>query len=342
MTNFEYYSNLIKYKKNDINSKLYEGDITIAHAGTYKYYNKIELPGGGTRYFYTKEEWDAYNNGIKSTNKVIADSGNKSRKYSLDQGTNYGYKPTAVEKAKDSAYYNKLAKTDVSNQVVKEGFVKKNLGGLAKKIRSDIADAPFIPDSHKKAIKTGYKSKMDALENKYKERAEKIDPEDYDYPFRSKVRDIDFDDFIESEAVAAGNKLAKDYANSQDKDASLRNAGKIMAEMFDNLDKAIDEDLTKREESIKAWDDLRKTYDKYLPTLQEDLKNMSAYEKRILADEMGIDSFDDDDIFKKYNLIDSINDFEQGDDYGASQFKEQAENVKQLWNDYKEAKKALK
>ena len=41
---------------------------TLIHAGTnqnkdYKYYNKIELPNGDTRYFYTKAEWDAYQEG---------------------------------------------------------------------------------------------------------------------------------------------------------------------------------------------------------------------------------------------------------------------------------------
>lgn len=49
MNRFAFYSNIDKYK-------------SVTHAADFKYYQKIDLPGGGSRYFYTKEEWDAYNN----------------------------------------------------------------------------------------------------------------------------------------------------------------------------------------------------------------------------------------------------------------------------------------
>ena len=42
--------------------KEYNEEDTISHAADFKYYQKIDLPGGGSRYFYTKEAWDAYNN----------------------------------------------------------------------------------------------------------------------------------------------------------------------------------------------------------------------------------------------------------------------------------------
>ena len=51
---------------NDLNAR-YEKDLEkegiLVHAGNYKYYNKIDLPNGTTRYFYTKAEWDAYQDG---------------------------------------------------------------------------------------------------------------------------------------------------------------------------------------------------------------------------------------------------------------------------------------
>lgn len=77
MTPYEYYSNLIKYKKKDVNSKLYDNG-SLSHAGVksyannltnkintmknYGYYNKLDnfYGPGKARYFYTKDEWDAY------------------------------------------------------------------------------------------------------------------------------------------------------------------------------------------------------------------------------------------------------------------------------------------
>jgi len=53
----------------DINRRYFEEittNGTLIHAGTnqqnYKYYQKIDLGNGQSRYFYTKEEWDAYQN----------------------------------------------------------------------------------------------------------------------------------------------------------------------------------------------------------------------------------------------------------------------------------------
>ena len=76
MTPYEYYSNLIKYKKKDVSSKLYGGGSLehgvkssiknlATHANTmknYGYYNKLDnfYGPGKARYFYSKDEWDAY------------------------------------------------------------------------------------------------------------------------------------------------------------------------------------------------------------------------------------------------------------------------------------------
>lgn len=44
-----------------------EDDNYLEHAENVKYYQKIKLPNGQTRYFYTREEWDAYQNGQKQS-----------------------------------------------------------------------------------------------------------------------------------------------------------------------------------------------------------------------------------------------------------------------------------
>ena len=36
----------------------------LVHGGNFKYYNKIDLGNGKSRYFYTKAEWDAYQDGL--------------------------------------------------------------------------------------------------------------------------------------------------------------------------------------------------------------------------------------------------------------------------------------
>ena len=47
-----------------VNQALKNGE-SLSHAGTnnFKYYQKIDLGNGKSRYFYTKDEWDAYNKG---------------------------------------------------------------------------------------------------------------------------------------------------------------------------------------------------------------------------------------------------------------------------------------
>ena len=50
MNRHEFYDKLNEYK-------------SLSHSNDYKYYNKIDLGNGKTRYFYTKAEWDAYQEG---------------------------------------------------------------------------------------------------------------------------------------------------------------------------------------------------------------------------------------------------------------------------------------
>ena len=62
MNRHEFYDNLNKYN-------------AISHSGNYKYYNKIDLPDGSTRYFYTKAEWDAYNKEVSSKTNINPNKG---------------------------------------------------------------------------------------------------------------------------------------------------------------------------------------------------------------------------------------------------------------------------
>lgn len=59
MTRYEFFNNLAKFKKNE-----------LKHASQYNYYNKLDkyYPDGTARYFYTKAEWDAYQDGINQGN----------------------------------------------------------------------------------------------------------------------------------------------------------------------------------------------------------------------------------------------------------------------------------
>lgn len=59
MTRYEFFNNLAKFKKNE-----------LKHASQYNYYNKLDkyYPDGSARYFYTKAEWDAYQDGINQGN----------------------------------------------------------------------------------------------------------------------------------------------------------------------------------------------------------------------------------------------------------------------------------
>lgn len=61
MNRIDFYTNLAKFKKKDDELK---------HAAQYGYYNKIDkyYPDGTARYFYTKAEWDAYQDGINQEN----------------------------------------------------------------------------------------------------------------------------------------------------------------------------------------------------------------------------------------------------------------------------------
>lgn len=57
-----------------------EDDNYLEHAENVKYYQKIELPSGKTRYFYTKAEWDAYNKGKSQSEGAKKDEEHRQNK----------------------------------------------------------------------------------------------------------------------------------------------------------------------------------------------------------------------------------------------------------------------
>ena len=81
------YSKAPKVYKDKISLyKEYSEEDTISHAADFKYYQKIDLPGGGSRYFYTKEEWDAYNNPKKKKYRTTDPKDDKVIEYDEDGG----------------------------------------------------------------------------------------------------------------------------------------------------------------------------------------------------------------------------------------------------------------
>lgn len=79
MNRYDFYSNIIDHNNNlKHNSPLYGKE-----RDNVKYYKRIGEPGKYT-YFYTKEEWDAYNNNQKASADNARGAGNKYQKW-LDQ-----------------------------------------------------------------------------------------------------------------------------------------------------------------------------------------------------------------------------------------------------------------
>ena len=68
MNRYEFYDHLLNYKNN-----------SLAHSDINKYYRKVDLGNGKWRYFYSKEEYDAYENNkkLQGTSKDNAEGAGK-------------------------------------------------------------------------------------------------------------------------------------------------------------------------------------------------------------------------------------------------------------------------
>lgn len=102
-----------------------ENNRILCHTTNYKYYNKIDLGNGQTRYFYTKAEWDAYQRGEdgkkqdefkkqQAQKKVAEDRNNMSgyEEWKKNQSTTQKKNTSSSDVSKDIQNYN-----DTLNQV---------------------------------------------------------------------------------------------------------------------------------------------------------------------------------------------------------------------------------
>ena len=139
MNQYEFYSNFFKYRKKD--SELNE----MQHAGwrstlsdikdrmiNHKYYNKIELPSGKMRYFYSKEEWDAYQKEQDDLRKekereVLKRNYTSNRRYAQNAGADRAAKEkeNAEKKAKEESVYLRRKELLEKNQAGREAAIKK-------------------------------------------------------------------------------------------------------------------------------------------------------------------------------------------------------------------------
>jgi len=284
----------------------------LVHSGkNYKYYNKIELPSGETRYFYTKAEWDAYrNNGGK---QYAVNNHNES-----DNKQHANNEPGFLIKAKE---YNQ---------------------NLAQRTIDNIFDLSSAPHTEKKALKEAYNRLHGSLVKKYDERENKSRKVPDNYPFKNDFKNIN--NFVDSEEEKLEKQIVQEYlsnVSNEDKKAALHNSGKILKDGFDNIDKVIEEEIVKREKSIEAFNKLINTLENKVGIIEDDVKSLSKFEKQVLADELGLDNWSDEAIAKKYGYDEKALKNDPGDDYGAAAFEKANEGMLQFWNDYKAAKKAL-
>lgn len=106
----------------DLNAR-YEQSIRdhcfLVHGGNFKYYNKIDLPNGQKRYFYTKAEWDAYQEGLGRTA--------------------YEEQKKSNNESKDTGKYSEIAKNDpkkAASEYLKSDKVNKLLDTIEKGVKS--------------------------------------------------------------------------------------------------------------------------------------------------------------------------------------------------------------
>lgn len=136
MNQYEFYGNFFKYR----NSKK-----ELEHAGwraalsdfkdrliNHKYYSKIELPSGKMRYFYSKEEWDAYQKEQDDLRKekereILKRNYTSNRRYAQNAEADRAAKEkeNAEKKAKEESVYLKRKALLEANQANREAAIKK-------------------------------------------------------------------------------------------------------------------------------------------------------------------------------------------------------------------------
>ena len=111
---------------------------SLSHSGkNFKYYNKIDLPNGTTRYFYTKAEWDAYQDGQGQSKKQEQErTVKKNADAAAHEGDRYAKKPlpksaTMTDEERKEMYEGLAKKAKVHNQQV-ENYKKNEAAAKAE------------------------------------------------------------------------------------------------------------------------------------------------------------------------------------------------------------------
>lgn len=157
----------------DLNAR-YEKDLEkegiLVHAGNYKYYNKIDMPNGTTRYFYTKAEWDAYQKEKDSKNNT----NQKLSEETLKQIEQQKQKKEAYDKNKAAEEAQKKAESDKwdTHKKIREDF--HQVPGYMTYSSTFVDDMKATPEGSDKgkdflfnAMKDAYKKypKMENIRN---------------------------------------------------------------------------------------------------------------------------------------------------------------------------------
>ena len=316
----EFYGALNKYK--DMNSSL-------EHKQNYKYYNKIDLGNGNTRYFYTKAEWDAYQDGKKSTPKVEV---SKTTYLKNPNGDPVGVKSTI-----------NIINNDKVKEAIKDHQEKTKKEEAKKTVRNMLWN--YTEDMYKK-LQNSYSMFEDSLEKKFKDKdkatkdeAAQYRPHYYEGCVQYYWKDLG--DVWEEERKNYNKQLdalEERYNNGEDVSKELNEVIKNYAQ---TVETRMEEEISKREKSLESYSNFYKAMNNKLGVIEDEIKEMSNYDKQVLADEMGLEEWSEKAILDKYGFNeDDIYDCDE-EDYNASKFEKMTEQINDIWNDYKAAKKAL-
>ena len=153
-----------------------------------KYYNKIKLPNGTTRYFYTKEEWDAYNN-PKSKKEVIVtteDNSNAQAQNQQKKNEALSIKSPGTVKAEKAAsdptvkMYVEESKNKTAKELAKDIYKNRDFGlsELFKEAKEAIKDGAMVWDGSdfvSAGDKDKYKQAQEYIDEIWKDMAKYVD-----------------------------------------------------------------------------------------------------------------------------------------------------------------------
>ena len=218
------YSRAPKTYKDQIS--LYEeyNEDVISHSGNYKYYQKIDLGNGNVRYFYTKEEWDAFQNGDESSNKSNDCSGSP---YYMKEANDNG-------PGKARYFYNKQE----WNAHQRDKASKQSEEDRKDNIRSDKAVQMYTDLAKvdpKKAARQMYENRDFGLDELF-------------YEVKEAIKD--------GSMIWDGSDLAAVSGNESDKQ-KYNEANEHVLEIYRDMQKYIDAIAEDSEAGAKLWKEFR-------------------------------------------------------------------------------------